>query len=375
MSSPDGGRIGLQETAYMLGVPLYINAVFTFESHYAYPGGNSSYIWVPAGVLLSLGLFLLVSGAMQRAKANTLGELYDKGLGKIGGRICMAELAALLLIAGLAAMLRFISMLYTYVFVRSVYSSISLWIMGAVCILAFWGMETIGRLSKLLGIILLVTMLVNLILPAESYELYRLYPLPGNQWEEIGAYSLRHIFTLLPVLLGGLSMAESLHGRACVKKAGCIGGIGAAVLAFLTQLCISLTYGYQDLSAIYFPLYRLDMDMLQEGYFFRLDKISLFLWLAAELVAAAYFLFAASRIAGQELGLKNSRPAVAAFSVLLSCALFYERSGGYWLVERVKSWLDLYGWLLLLPGLLAACIGALRHGSHKEKEREIYEKV
>ena len=137
MKHMEGGYIGRQETAYLLGIPLYLNGVFTLESQYAYQGGNSTYIWVPLSIVLSLGIFLLLLLAMERAGARDLGELFEAGLGKTLGRDCMALLALLLLLGGLAGMMRFISMLYSYVFTQSVYSSISLWIMGAVFLLAF----------------------------------------------------------------------------------------------------------------------------------------------------------------------------------------------------------------------------------------------
>ena len=189
MKHMEGGYIGRQETAYLLGIPLYLNGVFTLESQYAYQGGNSTYIWVPLSIVLSLGIFLLLLLAMERAGARDLGELFEAGLGKTLGRGCMALLALLLLLGGLAGMMRFISMLYSYVFTQSVYSSISLWIMGAVFLLAFWGIETLGRLSKLLGGLLLTLMLLNLLLPLESYQLYRLYPIPGNTWGQVAGYS------------------------------------------------------------------------------------------------------------------------------------------------------------------------------------------
>ena len=369
MKHMEGGYIGRQETAYLLGIPLYLNGVFTLESQYAYQGGNSTYIWVPLSIVLSLGIFLLLLLAMERAGARDLGELFEAGLGKTLGRGCMALLALLLLLGGLAGMMRFISMLYSYVFTQSVYSSISLWIMGAVFLLAFWGIETLGRLSKLLGGLLLALMLLNLLLPWESYQPYRLYPLPGNTWGQVAGYSLRHTFFLLPALLGGLSLSRSVHGLKYIRSAGCIGGLGAATLAFLTQLAISMTYGYQDLTTIYAPLYRLDMGMLREGYLFRLDKVSLFLWLMGELIGAAFFLFTASRIASRELGLGNAKPAVAAFSVLMGCALFFEHSGGYAVVEQVRSWLVRNGWLLLLPCLLAGILGGLL-GTKAKKEKD-----
>lgn len=365
----EDGYIGRQETAYLLGIPLYINGVFTLESQYAYQGGNSTYIWVPLAILASLGVFLLLLWAMGRAGAKDLGQLCQAGLGKPLGTGCMALLALLLLLSGLAGMMRFISMLYSYVFTQSVYSSISLWIMGAVFLLAFWGIETLGRLSRLLGGMLLVLMLLNLLLPLESYQTYRLYPMPGNTWGQVAGYGLRHTFFLLPALLGGLSLCETVHGAKFMGSAGCIAALGAAALAFLTQLAISLTYGYQDLTTIYAPLYRLDMDMLREGYLFRMDKVSLFLWLVGELIGAAFFLFTAGRIASRELGLGNAKPAVAAFTVLMGCVLFFEHSGGYAVVEQVRSWLVYHGWLLLLPCILAGALGGLRRCSSGKKEK------
>lgn len=368
MSGPDGGRIGRQETAFLLGIPLYINAVFTLESGYAYAKGNSSYIWVPLAVLLSLGLFLLVAAAMGRAGAGSLGQLYEMGLGRTGGRALMAALAALLLVTGVVAVMRFISMLYSYVYIQSAHSSITLWVVGTVLVLALWGIETISRLSKLLGCILIAVVLVSLLAPMESYQTYRLYPMPGNTPGEIALYTLRHTFVLLPALLAGLCITQTEHGLKFMRVSGCVGACTAALLAFFTQLAVSLTYDYKELTAMYSPLYRLDMAMLREGYFFRLDKVALFLWLVGELIAAAFFLFSAARIASRELGLKNTRPAVAAFTALLGCLLFFEHGGGYEQVEAAEEWLNLNGCLFLPPFLLVAGLGALRGAAKRKKE-------
>ena len=143
MKHMEGGNIGRQETAYLLGIPLYLNGVFTLESQYAYQGGNSTYIWVPLSIVLSLGIFLLLLLAMERAGARNLGELFEAGLGKtLGGAAwrywpcCFAWRPS-----GDDAVHFHAIQLCVY---QSVYSSISLWIMGAVFLLAFWGIETLG---------------------------------------------------------------------------------------------------------------------------------------------------------------------------------------------------------------------------------------
>lgn len=53
----------------------------------------------------------------------------------------------------------------------------------------------------------------------------------------------------------------------------------------------------------------------------------------------------------------------------MGCALFFEHSGGYAVVEQVRSWLVRNGWLLLLPCLLAGALGGWL-GNKKKKEKD-----
>lgn len=60
-------RIGRQESAAMVGVSLFTATVFAMDSQQAYSGGNSTYIWMPLSILVSLAAVMVIMLAMEKA--------------------------------------------------------------------------------------------------------------------------------------------------------------------------------------------------------------------------------------------------------------------------------------------------------------------
>ena len=80
-------RIGRQESAAMVGVSLFTATVFAMDSQQAYSGGNSTYIWMPLSILVSLAAVMVIMLAMEKSGADTLDKLFTAAFGRVVGRI------------------------------------------------------------------------------------------------------------------------------------------------------------------------------------------------------------------------------------------------------------------------------------------------
>ena len=56
----------------MVGVSLFTATVFAMDSQQAYSGGNSTYIWMPLSILVSLAAVMVIMSAMEKNGADTL---------------------------------------------------------------------------------------------------------------------------------------------------------------------------------------------------------------------------------------------------------------------------------------------------------------
>jgi hypothetical protein len=174
-----------------------------------------------------------------------------------------------------------------------------------------------------------------------------------------------------PVLLAALCMVKNVQGVSALKKSGVVAALGAAILVCVTQLAIGMAFSYTDLAHMLGPVYTLNLSVLREGYYFRLDKLLLFIWLGAQLVSIAFMIFVIARIAMRDFGLRATMPAILPLLALIFCALIYDHFGGMDFVHRIQVWLDQHAYLFLLPPLSAVALAALRHKEgHKEEKGE-----
>jgi len=350
------GKIGGQEAAAMVGMAIYTGTVFTMDSVLAYSKGNSSYIWLPLSILLSLGAALFIMHAMEKADVATLYELLKNSFSSVPASVAAIGTILYMAVGAYFIVADFVNMIHSFVFYDSGYWEIAVWIMLTVFFIGAMGFESIGRTALLFAPILIVVILITIIVPASGFRLHRLFPIPGNTVIDMARLTLRSANGSFWAMMGMLTVADGMHGIRLVRKAMITGTAIAAVLVMLTQLAIGMTYSYIDLSDMFFPMYRLDMMMIKEGYFFRMDKLLLFFWLIAALVSAAYYIYIASALWCSCLGPQNTIPAVTAFSAVIACGVLIQAEGYYEEFVRAFHWGGEWGWVFMLPVIGAAVI-------------------
>lgn len=360
------GKIGRQESAALIGTTVYTSMVFTLSSTEAYRSGNSTYLWMPAAIALALAVVLFVMHAMEKCGISTLDMLFKTAFGKIIGGVVGGVVIVLLLFSAFELLTDFVNLIHSFVYYDQPYWNIILWIVASVGLLGFMGLESIARTGRLLLPAFAVILALWLLLPIESFDRSNLYPFPGNTLSEMGKLVWEKTSSAFAPIIAVLTITNGMHGMKFTRNACGIGVLCALFAVAATQLCLGLTYGYKDLVEMSYPMYRLDMMMPQEGYFFRMDKVALFFWLAMGLIASAYYVFTAAMMWCRCYGPKDTRPAVLALCVILACAIQIQAEGYYEEFARGIEAVNQWAWTAILLPVIASAVQLIKKRKGKE---------
>ncbi|MBQ9832392.1 MAG: GerAB/ArcD/ProY family transporter, partial [Clostridia bacterium] len=353
------GKIGTQEAANLIALTLAVTGIFTVDSAVAYENGNSTFLSIPLSLLIVFGLFMLVMYAMRISEAESFSQMLDIAVGKTAGKVLMFIVVAALLFNAYLLLLRFISMIHSYVFVEASYLNVAVWVLIPVLCIALLGLETIGRMAKIFAVALGFLFLLGFVSAIDGFETYRLYPLFGDGVYKIGEYTLESTYKFIPAFIAPLTMIKGMNGIATVKKSTIIAACVAVVLCFITQLVLGLTYEYNSLKNMYFPLCRLNMSLQNEDYFMRTDKIGIFLWLSGAVITVAYYIYSAGYVFCKRTKTLDIRPCIVCFTILVSSFVLIEYTDLYEIVHTVTEAVERYSFIVLLAIVTVGAIGSM----------------
>lgn len=353
------GKIGTQESTNLIALTLAVTGIFTVESSRAYAFGNSTFLTVPLSIILVLALFFMCLYAMKATNTNSLIQMLDKAVGKYVSTVFMLVLALAMLFNAFLLLLRFISIIHSYIFVESSYIFVALWVILPVVVITLLGFETLGRMAKIFAVSLGILFLLGFVSAIDGFQTHRLYPLFGDGAYHIASYTLKNTYKFIPAFMAVLVTAKGMNGVKTVKKSVIIGTIVAVVLCFITQMALGLTYEYTSLENMYFPLCRLNMSLQNEDYFVRTDKIGVFIWLVAALIAIAYYVYSASYIFCEKTGTRDIRPCTISFCVIIASFVLMEYTKLYSLVHSVISIIENCSFIILIAIVIAGFVFSL----------------
>ncbi len=362
------GRIGRQETLAAAAVAVAVSGIFTTDTASLYGEGNSAYVSTPVAAGLALLAFLLVARAMQKGEHKTLFALLEHGFGGVLSRVVAFFYAGLLVFCAAALLSRFSLMLGRFVYPDASEWQVLLYPLAAAFALAWLGLESIGRMSRLFAWVMLISILGALALAAYNYEPYRLAPFLGDGFDHMTSMALRNVALYFPGMLALLVLARGVHGVTAAKRAGYGAGIAAGVLGSLCQVCLGMTYTYQDLALMHSPMYRLTMNFRSGGFYPRLDLLLLMGWVISGMLAAGFYLYAAALLFAEAFLQQDIRPAVLAAAAAAGAASMLMHVDNM-VFRAIGSYISLYGWIFAVaPALLASLISVMRNAGKPKKE-------
>ncbi len=339
------GRFGRQESACAVGLAALISGIFAVNVSDTFARGNVCFAATAAGALLSILLLRITEGAMARQGAQELSDLLPGGL-----RALALPLASGLVLSAALPLFRFTLAMERYIFVEADYVPIVLYLLPVLLLLVLRGMECVGRMAKLLLLPGALAWLLTLLLASPAFAAYHLFPLFSPCFstflDQTGSALLRFLAPGLALLVTGRGCQGRGNARKSVDLGLLLGGAGA----FSLHLGLGLTFFGPDMASLSAPVYCMTMAARQERLGLRLDMLVLFLWVAAGLVVAAFYLYAAALLLCRTMAVEDLRP-VGALLVLLCMGLVllfnFDSDAVLAAVRSVYRW----GYLLLLAPL------------------------
>lgn len=362
------GRSGLQEGICTAAAALSIGGIFSIEAKKVYEHGNSSYITLPLAALAALLLFLAVLKLMRSIGARDLFELYSKGFGKTPAALVSSVTAMLLLFQAFLPLSQFLKALHGLFFEGVSYSRLALFLMPVVLLLARFGLESVARTAKCFSLMILAILLISIAASVSEFEVYRLFPLPGDDIFGITAKTIEQVGLFLPALTALLVVSEGFNGTAAVKRIGITASLIAAAVCFAAQLSLGLVYTYRELSQQFMPLFRINHLNMFEAHLLRLDKLAHIAFLNGALISAAFYVYSASYLLIRAFGLKDIRPMLALSASVVAMLLILETNGANsGSFSAVKDTIMKTGFLIGSLPSFAACTAAVIKGKGEKQ--------
>ncbi len=362
------GRIGRQETLSAAAIATAASGIFTTDNGALYAKGNSAYLSTPFAAALALLAFLLVARAMQKAEKETLWELLQHGFGGVIGRVAALFYTIVLVFCAAALLSRFSLMLGRFVYPDASEWQVLVYPLAAAFTLAWLGLESLGRISRLFIWLALLAIVAALALAAYNYEPSRLAPFLGDGFDHMLQMTLRNTALYLPGMLTLLIVARGVHGVTAAKRAGYGAGIAAGVIGSLCQICLGMTYSYQDLALMHSPMYRLTMNFRSGGYYPRLDLLLLMGWMLSGIIASGVYLYAAALLYAEAFSQEDIRPCVLAAGAGAGAASMLMHVDNAFF-NAIGVFISNYGWIAaVVPVLLASLFSVMRGTNKRQKE-------
>ena len=353
------GRIGAAEAACAAGISLCVNGLFDIDQKRAYAFGNSTYIWLPLAALVSLAVFLLASAAMEKRGSENLADLFFGAFGRPLGIIASLTVCVSLLICASVPLGNFTHVLDDLVYEGVEYPKLFAFLIPAAGFIAFRGLETIGRLSRLYVCVLIAALSAAFLSSFKSQMGYRMYPIAGDGAAHLlGCAASGGVF-FLPPLAALLVFGEGLQGAEHARKAGKRAALIAAAVCLAVQLMLARLYTYEGLSQVFMPLCRVNYPGIERSYVMWLDKLLVMAWINGALISSGYCIYSAALLYARAFGQRDVTPAALLMTAIVCVTVLAEFESDISSASLLLEYSLKYGVLLAAAPMLSASLIAL----------------
>lgn len=340
------GAFGRQESASTVILATFSSGCFAFDNRVQFEHGNASYWTYFFAMLLSLLLFEATVSAIKRRGGRDLSTL----IGASGIKaVLVVPLLLALLLGAVQPQAQFLLTVTQYVFVEAKQTSVCLYVLPCFLLLTALGAETIVRTSRLFLPMLCLSLFAALALALPQYRAYRLFPMPITAPLSLTLECVQTLFRTFLPLLALLCIGEGTQNLDAMRFSGRLGTLIGGGLTVLVLLGLSLTFSYANLRDMPSPFYRLLVEVRTENPTMRLDRATLFLWMAISLLSSSFYLYAASVLLMKTFGVRDVRPVaflLSALAVTLMLVLYYDSETTHAVLRALYR----FGWTLaVLP--------------------------
>ncbi len=363
------GSFGMQEAICLLTITTVSKVFYTSPSMVMKVVGTAGwYMTLISAAIAAIALTPIFS-LLNRFPGKNIMEIYDISLGKVGGSILSFLLFVIILITTAVNMKEFTEVLIVYVYPESPPGYIIGLLLLVIILAAYLGLESIARVSRLLGGILLFGLISVLILASKNYNISHLFPLLGYGAKPIIINGLLRSSAYGEMIVIGI-FVRSLQGIKYIKKAACYSLILSGAIISISIFAFTLSFPYYTGKEITAPMYLMTTLISYGGFFQRLEAIFLFIWSISLLIALSFLFYMNLMIYCHIFNIKDKRPLILPLAIILyTLTMIPENMTS--LITIYMQALRSYGWIFfyLPPGfaLLAAVLRGKKGGAKSAK--------
>lgn len=362
-------QFGLYETVCLTSILILSKIFYTSISVIIKLMGTAAWYGTLISSIVSIFFFLFVYLLMKRFPGKNLMQIFDIVLGGVVGKILSILFVAYIIFYAGSSLREFLEMIKAY---NLPYTQPSLIIGSFIAVsvlIAYYGLEGLGRISAIFFIPVIIGILLILVLSIPNYNFDSLKPFWGYGIKQtLYAGFLRSSAYDEAVMLA--IIINSIHGLKNFKRAGIlsisIAGIVISVSVLLNIAAFEYTSAAENTSTV-FQMARM---IYFNRFFQRLESIFLFIWVIASVITVSVAFYFSMHVYCQAFKIKNHRPLILPFAFLLFMIAIYQENFSQVIdqnivIMRSYSFIFVYGVPILV--LLVALLRGKKGGVVNEK--------
>lgn len=359
------GKFGIQEAIFMLIITISSKIFFVSPALLAKYVGTAAWCSTIISDIGAIFAFTIIYLLLKRFPGKNIIEIFDSVMGRIFGFTFSFVFAVLFLYSSSILLREFVEVLRVYIFPEAYSSILEGVFVLTVVIASFLGLESIARISKLFGYILLFFFITILMLNVKNLNYHYLFPILGHGFNEIIIHGLKRSSAYSEVVVIAV-FAGSLHGIKDIKKTGYISLVLSGLIFATVFLFLIMIYPYFSLQELTAPFYVMTRGINYGIFFQRLDPIFLILWIMSIIIAVSVLFFSAVSTYCKIFRLQDSKPIIIPMAVILF-ALTMAPKDFTSLVYGPIEYFREYGWIIFYGLPLIALVTAVI----REKKGEV----
>ena len=358
------GKFGLQEAVCLATIAIASKVFYTSPGTVFQIVGTSGWYMTIVSALTAMAGFAFVLVLLRRFPGKGLAEIFELSLGRIPGFFICAFFSFLFLQESATLVREFADVLRTYTFPETPTGLIVATMVLTVSVSVAFGLESLARVAKLAGYLILACFVLVLVLATQEYRLGNIFPILGYGLDKTVLTGLKRSSYYGSVVLLAF-IAPSLQNLKSVKKAGLIALAISGAVVSSALLCILLIFPYNIGQELTDPMYAL-ARMVKYGYFFsRIDILFIFIWIVASVICMSVLLYMSTSIFCKAFRLTALKPVVLPMTILLFALAMLPRDLSTVIhksVEGSRSFNWIYYFGLPLVALVTAAIRGKKGG-------------
>ncbi|WP_446898572.1 GerAB/ArcD/ProY family transporter [Clostridium sp. LBM24168] len=310
------GNIGLYEAMCIVMISLMDKVFYTSTSVVVYKFGTAAWYSTIISCIVSIMFFMIIYLLMKKFPGYNIAEIYEIVMGKLIGKILGFMFSAYFVFYTGTNLREFVDMIKSYNLPRTPPSFIILVILILTAIIVSLGLETIARVCAVIFIPVVFGIAIIFLMASPNYNPGDLAPYFGyGIWRTISGSIMRSSAYSEVIIL--FFIVDSIHGLGNMKKSGIVSLIFAGIMFSSTIMCYLMTFTYGAGSENISGLFELSRAIYFNRFIERVESIFLITWIVPTILDIAIGFYMSVSIYCQIFNIKDHRPLVVSFLVLI----------------------------------------------------------